>query len=113
MVALGSMPANEWEWEGAREYAGYSSYPDGVMLKEACDRYLRLIDKEARQPGDAILVKYERWPQHLGILTEPRNGHPYMIHATNDPRYMRVVESRVVFGPKLQLIAAYSFPGVG
>ena len=112
MWGLRVAPTDPQLWEGAHAYEGYSAFPDGVMLKEVCDKYLRPIPLDAAQPGDAVLLKFARFPQHLGILSELRHGHPYIIHASNDIRHMRVVESRVIFGAKCRLIAAYSFPGV-
>ena len=70
MIALQLAPERLESWIDADEYLGYSGNPDGVSLREACEKYLVPIPKNAMQCGDAILVATDKYPQHLGILVD-------------------------------------------
>ena len=91
----------------------YSQKPDGTLLRH-CDAHLVRIAKNTMQPGDAIVVVTDKDPQHLGILADYRGapGVLSIIHASNDPRYMRVIEMRLMFSTDIRFAAAYAFPGI-
>jgi len=90
----------------------YTGTPDGSMLP-LCNQHLgRRVNKADMRPGDVIVLVTETAPQHMGIIAENKYGSRTIIHALNDPRYMRVVEQRLVFYRRQRFAAAYSFPGV-
>jgi len=90
----------------------YSITPDGSML-EWCDRYMRRITKAEMQAGDAIVLITDKDPQHLAVLGDYRGGDQFsIIHGTNDRRYMRVIEMRLMFSRDQRFAAAYALPGM-
>lgn len=100
------------------DITGYPALPDGKTLKRYCDEHMLRIPTESAKPGDAVLLAWQYGPpQHLGILVPYRHGGLAMVHALG-PRKpeaggkARVLETRLVFGRAMQLIAAYSIPGV-
>lgn len=89
----------------------YEKAPDGTMI-EWCDRYMTRVPQDAMQPGDVVVVVIDELPQHLGIVGDYQHGGLSIIHASNDPRHMRVLESRLVFWRRMRFIGAYSLPSV-
>lgn len=94
---------------------GYPASPDGVSLKAYCDAHLVPVAHEAKQAGDVILVSWQNGPaQHLGILAghPVYDGHLSMIHAIGPIQPAKVIETRLLFGRTMRLVAVYAFPGV-
>jgi cell wall-associated NlpC family hydrolase len=91
----------------------YQERPDGNTMVEWCDRFMGArVPKSAMQPGDAIVMVADQYPQHLGILGNHVHGGLSIIHASNTARPARVVETRLEFSRFQRFIAAYSFPMV-
>ena len=92
----------------------YSMSPDGVMLKAECDKWLIPIARADMRPGDVVLFKPDKRPQHMGILADYPNGEGVLslIHGSNGVRPQRVIETRLMFARNLKFVAAYQVPGV-
>lgn len=91
----------------AFDIAGYSRVPDGTSIMAWCQANMVRVDREAMQPGDVVIIRYDRHPQHIGILADYRHGGLSIIHALE-----RVVETRLMFSPAMHFVAAFQLPGV-
>lgn len=92
---------------------GYPRQPDGTSLMAHCDRWLVRIPRAEMAPGDVIVVRFDRDPQHVGVLGDYRHGGLSMIHALGTPDGRgEVVEHRLDAGTLARLVAVYRFPGV-
>ena len=49
---------------------GYQRTPDGHSLIASAEQHMRRITREQMGPGDVVVVRWYREPQHLGILTD-------------------------------------------
>jgi len=110
-IALGTFPADYHLLPEAQPFLGYGRLPDGVSMQQACATFMTPIAREDMQAGDAILVRFDSHPQHLGILTPYRHGGLAFVQAT--PR--GVIETRLLFGTEpraMKFVAAYRLPGV-
>lgn len=104
--ALGLLPADA-------VITGYPRQPDGTSLLAHCDRWLVRIPRTAMAPGDVIVVRFDRDPQHVALLGDYRHGGLSMIHALGTPDGRgEVVEHRLDAGTLARLVAAYRFRGV-
>jgi NlpC/P60 family putative phage cell wall peptidase len=72
-------------------YGGYGRQPDAEMLLEATGRFLVPVERDELQTGDILLFRFDREPQHFGILS--RRDPDYVIHAY--AMAWRVVEMRL------------------
>jgi cell wall-associated NlpC family hydrolase len=90
----------------------YARRPDGTTLMSLCSANLTRIAQREMQPGDVIVLITDADPQHLGILADYRHGGLSMIHASNDVRYLRTLEMRLMFSRHQRFAAAFSIPGV-
>ena len=91
------------------DVAGYARNPDGSSLMANCMAVMHPIAREAMQPGDVIVVRYDKHPQHLGILGDYRHGGLSIIHAASQAG--RVIETRLMFSSAMAFVAAFSLPG--
>ncbi len=91
----------------------YEREPDGKTLKGLCDAHLEPIAFDAAVPGDVLLCKFNGGrPRHLGILSGADPARRYWIEAESKT-YKRVIESRLIIGGNyMQLVQAYSVPGL-
>lgn len=92
------------------DIAAYPRVPDGKTLLPMARQYMAEIDRAAMQPGDVVVVSFDKEPQHFGVLGEYRHGGLSIIHAASDPG--RVIETRLMFGPHMKFVAAFALPGV-
>lgn len=89
---------------------GYSARPDGVSLLEHCDKYMTRISKSSLRPGDAVVVKIDTDPQHIGIVGNYRHGGLSIIHACS--RAEQVIETRLMFTRAFEFVMGYRLPGL-
>lgn len=80
----------------------YSRFPDGKSLQEAMARHFVEADKP--QPGDILLMRVTKMPQHVGFVTDKGVIHSYYGAG--------VVETGLGKNWKERVVAAYSVPGV-
>jgi NlpC/P60 family putative phage cell wall peptidase len=90
------------------ECRSYGRQPDPAMVLRVASELMDPIDRDAAQPGDVLLMRFNAGPQHLGFLTtlDP----PYMIHAYAGAR--RVVEHGIDSVWRSRIVGAYSLRGV-
>lgn len=83
------------------DVAGYSRLPHGGLLRQACDSAGLVRVARDPRPGDVLLMRFGREPQHLAIATDCG-----MIHAYE--RAGRVVEHRISPVWAARIVAVYS-----
>jgi cell wall-associated NlpC family hydrolase len=91
---------------------GYRRLPDGVSLMRLLGVHMGQphVDQDVLQPGDLIVLAWDRFPHHVGILGDYAHGGLSLIHANNVTG--RVDEQRLVFQDNARFVAAFKFPGV-
>jgi hypothetical protein len=91
----------------------YSRDPDGHSLIEWCEQHMGpRIEQAGMRAGDAIILKSLARPQHVAILGDYVHGGLSIIHSAADANPPRVIETRLLFHPRLQFVAAYALPGI-
>jgi cell wall-associated NlpC family hydrolase len=90
------------------DLSGYTSDPDGTLLPLLAE-HLQPIEPKDAGPGDVAAFVVDKEPQHVGVLVPYVHGGLALVHACI--RSGRVVEHRMVFGPRLRLVQAFRFPG--
>ena len=97
----------------AFDIRGYPRQPDGRTLLALCGQHMTRLDAAAMRPGDVAVIRFERVPQHLGIVAPYVHGGLSLIHAlgTTDGKG-RVVEHRIDADTLRRLVAVYRLPGV-
>lgn len=85
------------------DVADYGRLPDGKALRGLLAQHL-MITRDA-QPGDVLLMRMERNPLHVGIVSDVG-----LIHAYAPMR--QVVEHRLDDLWRARVVSAFSFPGV-
>lgn len=108
-VALGLVPADWWETDFA-PHAGYARQASGDSLLAVLDRFLTRIDAGAAQPGDVLVMRFGRHPQHVGFLVPGADG-PGLLHALSLPP-RQVVEHRLDAQWQRRVLHGYVLPGV-
>lgn len=89
----------------SEDITGYARTPDGVSLKTALDRALLPVSIFGYSPGDVLLMRFERDPQHIAIVTDKGIIHSYL-------SVRRVVEHGIDDTWRGRILAAYELPGV-
>ena len=87
------------------DVSGYPRVPSSDFLRAECERLMRRIQAGARQPGDVLLMRFKRDPQHLAFVTDRGFLHAYAGAG-------RVVETSMPFEWERRIVAAYALPGV-
>lgn len=102
--ALGVVPADF-------DVNGYGRQPDGTLL-DVCDAHLHRVPRGQMQPGDVVVLAYERDPQHMGIVVPYRGSADMLglVHAADLAG--KVIEHRLIWHTGMTFRRAYSFPGV-
>ena len=67
----------------------YARRPKSVLLRDKMREHLQPVSVDAMEPGDIMLFRIHKWPQHVAVLVD--GG--YMIHASADVG--RVVKHRL------------------
>jgi cell wall-associated NlpC family hydrolase len=80
--------------------AGYARQPFGNLLKAICEAQGVKVDKP--QPGDILLMRFVREPQHLGIHAGDTIIHSYQ-------RAGKVTEHRMDNVWRDRIVAVYRF----
>jgi cell wall-associated NlpC family hydrolase len=90
----------------------YTPTPDGRTMLAWCETYMTRVSQDAMQPGDAIVLITDVYPQHLAILGDYRHGGLSIIHAASNADPPRVIETRLMFARNMRFVAAYALPGI-
>jgi cell wall-associated NlpC family hydrolase len=93
------------------DVSGYARQPDGASLMRACDEAMTRIAQADLQPGDVVVVAFDRFPGHVGIVGDHLHGGLSIIHALGVTA-RRVVETQLVFFRSMRFVAAYRLPGI-
>ncbi len=96
----------------AREWnvTGYRRLPDGVtLMRQIRPLMAHEVPQTAMAPGDLLVIAWDRFPHHVGILGDHLGGLS-IIHADN--RRGEVVEQRLVLAAGMKFVAAFRFPEV-
>lgn len=96
--SLGLIPSEWWE-----PYDGYPRMPDG-SIQPILDSLMTRTDEP--RPGDVLLMRFRRDPQHLGFFT------PGLLHALRAGAVRSVVEHRLDDRWRSRIVQAYRLPGV-
>lgn len=108
--------ANEHGMEYQDHIGQYSPFPDGKTLTEYLSRNLTPIEPSEASLGDVVVFwvdghpKGSEPPQHIALISsiEPLA----IIHSTNAPSLLKVVQHRMPPKWSGQITEAYRFPGV-
>lgn len=92
------------------DVVGYPRVPDGTSLMALAATHMQAIERNSMQPGDVVVVSFDRDPQHLGILGDYRHGGLSIIHAAGLTG--RVIETRLMFTEQMKFVAAFALPWV-
>lgn len=109
-VALGLLPADWWETAFDPEFAGYARVPDGDALLHIAARFLTPIEPAQAGPGDVVLIRWRRDPQHFGLVADHPEGGLSVIHAASQQG--RVLEQGLREAWQRRMVGAYRLPGV-
>lgn len=93
------------------DVTGYSAQPDGSSLIGWCGSAMAEVKREDMQPGDVVVVAFDRAPGHMGFVADYLHGGLSIIHALNGSS-QRVVETRLEFTRAMRFIRAYKLPGI-
>lgn len=90
-----------------QDHKGYPRLPQGRMLADVLDGQpcFRRVTWSERQPGDVLLMRIRREPQHLAVYV----GDGYMIHSYQTVG--KVVEERLAANWSGRILAVYRFLG--
>lgn len=86
---------------------GYSQSPDGFSLRRSIERHLIPLRQDEMAPGDILLFKLHRDPQHLGIVSDYPGGDIGVIHCHS--RSGAVVEHPLSPAWRRMLVKPYRF----
>lgn len=96
------------------DLANYAQTPDKTSIVDACDLYLARIEIRDAQPNDALVIAWDRWPQHLGILGTyaPLRTERTLIHAfaRDGERKPVLREHRLTSDLWRKVVRAYRWP---
>jgi len=87
-----------------QDVTDYGRIPDGQRLRQGLLDHMQSVDR-AWAPGDVLLMRFERYPVHVGIASDVG-----LIHAYAQMR--RVVEHRMDDTWRGRVLQAFRFPGV-
>jgi cell wall-associated NlpC family hydrolase len=87
----------------AFDIADYARQPDPAMMRALLAEHMDPITEP--EPGDVVLMRFEREPQHVAVLTD--SG---IIHAYAQAR--KVVEHRLDSIWKSRIVGAYRYKGL-
>lgn len=85
--------------------ADYSRQPDPVRMRALLDEHMTKIPVASAQIGDMLLMRFEKEPQHVAIVTDLGIIHAYA-------QVRRVVEHRLDSVWRARVVAAYQFKGI-
>lgn len=84
----------------------YARTPDGSQLQAAFAKYLREIPVSDIEPGDILMFRFDKDPQHVGIVSN-LNDHIGLIHCYMQAR--GVVEHGLDDYWKERIVAAFEY----
>lgn len=94
------------------DVTNYGRLPQPIEMKKALDKNLVKVPKSQMQPGDVVWIRFEKEPQHFGILGNYLYGGLSLIHAYNGLGVHRVGEHRLDEIWANRIVGAWRFPQV-
>ena len=92
---------------------GYARSPDGKSLVGQAGHFMTRIEPHAMRAGDAIVIRWARDPQHVGLLGDYVHGGLSLIHAYGEvDGGGRVIETHYAATFQHKFVAAFRLPGV-
>ena len=91
---------------------GYGRQPMPDEMRRVLNAHLVRVATEAIQPGDVVWMRFQKEPQHLGIVGDYVFGGLSLIHAYNGAGLGKVIEHRMDDVWRSRIVAAWRFPGV-
>ena len=85
----------------------YSMEPDGILLKNTLDQNLREISLSDLSPADILLFRFNKDPQHVGIVSDYGDGELGIIHCYAQAK--GVVEHSLDENWRGKIVSAYRF----
>lgn len=63
----------------------YRMIPEGAMIEDYMALEADLVERKDAGPGDVVLMRFAKEPQHLGVLADgpPGTEGLYMVHSVN------------------------------
>lgn len=96
------------------DVVNYAQQPDKTSIVEACDKYLVRVSRQQAQPSDVLVMRWDAWPQHLGVMgVYPSNpAHRIVIHAFMRPGETDATVRWHRLAPHLMqsIVRVYRFP---
>ena len=89
------------------DYTQYSRTPDGFTLKSKLDTHLQPIPVEEIGPGDVLLFRFNKNPQHVAFVTDRLDGDLSILHCYSTSNF--VAEHRLDDKWRNLIVAAYRF----
>ncbi len=89
------------------DQTGYALYPEGKRLEQAVLKHLRLVPAEKMRPGDILLFKIFKEPQHVGLVSDYVDGGFGIIHCNS--RSGAVVEHVLSDTWQRMIVGVYRF----
>lgn len=85
---------------------GYGREPQGELLRHILDEQMVQVPVAEIAPGDVLLMRFDRYPQHLAVVTDYGVVHAYETVG-------RCVEHRLDDKWRRRIVAAYRFADLG
>jgi hypothetical protein len=92
--------------------ARYGKHPVPGEMRAAMDAHLDRIPTADIGLSDVVWMRFEKEPQHLGIVGDYVHGGLSLIHAYNGAGVKKVVEHQLTALWRSRIVAAWRFPGV-
>lgn len=96
-----------------RDFTQYGRQPVPSEMKAALDGALVRVPSLAQmQIGDVVWIRFQKEPQHLGILGDHPDGGFSLIHSFNGAGFNKVIEHRLDATWRARIHGAWRYPGV-
>lgn len=93
------------------EALAYKS-PNGEMMRAASEQLGIRVPTGSIQPGDFLLMRIQRAPQHYAIVGDYRYGGLSVIHALGPNAPAEIVETTLAPHWMKRIVGAYAIPGI-
>jgi NlpC/P60 family putative phage cell wall peptidase len=110
-VAIGAGVITPEFWRARfATFQGYARMPANGMLERICRSFMSVKPLAEMEPGDVLVMRFEREPHHLAIVADHPAGGFSIIHALAKPG--EVVEHGLDFKWRARVMSCFAMPGV-
>ncbi len=92
------------------DVTGYARAPSDGLLQGGCREHLQPVQLASAQPGDVLLMRFKREPQHVGLVADYVHGGLSVIHSYQGAG--GVVEHRLDALWLRRVVSVWRIPGV-